>query len=106
MKLANSELIESAKNEWIAKLKQALDLKIIKQLLEEQHNIDINGDIEVSNGKLEIHNNHIVHKMEFEVLLSLSILVDEKGNYIPPEKSLNQSITQLGSQAQDIIQNM
>ncbi len=105
-KVANTQAIEKATNDLIENVKKALNLKEIKQILEDQHNLEISDDIEVNNGEVIIHNNQIVYKMEFEVLLSLSVLLDGQGDYIPPEDTPEESIEQLGSQAEDIVRHM
>ncbi|HHC25031.1 MAG TPA: hypothetical protein ENK58_06415 [Desulfobacterales bacterium] len=105
-KVANTQAIEKAKSDLIENVKKALDLKEIRQILEDQHNLEISDDIEVNKGETVIHNNQIVYKMEFEVLLSLSVLLDSNGDYIPPEDTPEESIDLLGSQAEDIIQEM
>ncbi|MDM8523913.1 hypothetical protein QUF80_11140 [Desulfococcaceae bacterium HSG8] len=105
-KVANSEAIENAKYEFIEKVKEALDMNEIKKILEDQHNLEIGGDLQVQRGEPLIHNNRLVYRMEFDVLLSLSVLLDEEGSYIPSEEPPEVSIDQLGSQAEDIIQEM
>ncbi|MDM8549840.1 hypothetical protein QUF72_07175 [Desulfobacterales bacterium HSG2] len=105
-KVASAEAIEKAKKDLIDNVKKALSLGEIKQILEDQHNLEISDDIEVNQGEIVIHNNRVVYKMEFEVLLSLSVLLDDEGNYIPPEDTPEESIEQLGSQAEDIVGQM
>ncbi|OQX25876.1 MAG: hypothetical protein BWK80_13265 [Desulfobacteraceae bacterium IS3] len=104
-RVADSGLIGKAKEELLTKIKTALDLKEIKKILEDHHNLEITDDLEVQSGEIIIHNNRIGYRMEFEVLLSLSVLLDEDGNYIP-EETPEENIDQLGSQAEDIIQEM
>lgn len=104
-KLANKEAIQKAKSALIEHIKKSLDLNQIRKILEDQHNIDIGDDIEVHNGEVVIHNNQVAYKMEFEILLSLSVLLDSEGNYIPPEDSPGEAINQVGNAAEDIIQD-
>ena len=105
-KVANSGAIKNAKSELIDKVKSALSLKEIKKILEDQHNLEISDDLEVNNGDMIIHDNNIAYKMEFEVLISFSVLLDGDGNYIPLEESPEGSIDKMGSQAEDIIRGM
>ncbi len=105
-KVANAELIIKAKEELIDKIKNAIDLTCIKQILENQHNMDIGENIEVSGGDAIIHNGRIVYKMDFEVLFSLSVLFDGDGNYIPPDDMPEENIEELGNEAEDIIQRL
>lgn len=105
-KVASAEAIEKAKKDLIDNVKKALSLAEIKQILEDQHNLEISDDIEASKGEIVIHNNRVAYKMAFEVLLSLSVLLDDEGNYIPPEDSPEESIEHLGSQAENIVGQM
>ncbi len=105
-KVASTEALEKAKNELLDKVKGALDLKEIRRILEDQHNLEISDDLEVHNSQIIIHNNRIGYKMEFEVLLSLSVLLDENGAYIPPDDTPEGNIDQLGGLAEDIIHEM
>lgn len=103
--IANLDTIVAAKNEFLEKVKSALDLKQIKKILEEQHNLEITDDLEVNTADVVIHNNQLAFKMDFEVLLSLSVLLDGNGNFISPEETAD-NIDKLGSQAEDIVQGM
>ncbi|QTA91199.1 hypothetical protein [Desulfonema magnum] len=105
-KVANSQAIENAKSELVEKVKAALNLSEIKKILEDQHNLEISDDLEVNSGEMVIHNNQLGYKMEFEVLLSLSVLLDGDGNYIPPEDTPEENIDQLGTQVGNIIQDV
>lgn len=105
-KLANSEALEKAKSEIVDKVKDALNMKEIKQILEDQHNLEISDDLQVSSGEMIIRDNQLTYRMEFEVLLSLSVLLDADGNYIPPEDSPEEVIDNLGSQAKDLMDGM
>ena len=105
-KLANPEIIELAKKELIERIKKGLDLKEIKRILEEYHNIEISGDLEPDRGDLVINDDKIAYKMEFEVLLSLSVLIDSNGNHISPEDTEEENIEEVGGSAEDIVQGM
>ncbi|OQY53486.1 MAG: hypothetical protein B6245_22810 [Desulfobacteraceae bacterium 4572_88] len=105
-KVANSEAIQKAKNELVEKIKAALDLGKIKQLLEDQHALEISDDIEVNSGEMVIHDKTIAYKMEFEVLLSLSVLLDGEGNHIPTEESPERNIEQVGNEVGGLIEDM
>ncbi len=105
-RVVNLEAIEIARNELIEKIKGALNLKEIKKILEDQHNLIISDDLKVDKGEMVIHDNKIAFRMEFEVLLSLFVLVDNEGNFIPPEETQDESIEGMGTQAEDIVREM
>lgn len=105
-KVANADAIAIARQEWIEKIKNAIDLVGIRRILEYQHNIEIGENIEVAGGDAIIHNERIVYKMDFDVLFKLSVMFDTDGNYIPPGEEPGDNIDQLGNQAEDIIQKM
>jgi len=68
--------------------------------------LEISDDIEVNSGEMVIHDNKIAYKMEFEVLLSLSVLMDSHGNHIPTEESPERNIEQVGNEAEGLIEDM
>lgn len=105
-KVADSNAIQKAKDELVEKIKAALDLTEIRQILEEQHALEISDDISVNRGQMVIHDNKIAYKMEFEVLLSLSVLLDGEGNYIPTEEGPEKNIEQVGNEVEGLIEDM
>ena len=105
-KLASSEALKEAKSEIVNKVKEALNMSEIKQILEDQHNLEISDDLQVSNGEIIVRDNQLAYRMEFEVLLSLSVLLDADGNHIPSEDSPEEAIDNLGSQAEDLMGGM
>ena len=106
-KVASSKALEKAKEEMVKSVREALDMNEIKHILEDQHNLEISDDLQASGGEMIIRNNQLAYKMEFEVLLSFSVLLDTDGNYVPLEDSSpEEAIENLGSQAKDIIEGM
>lgn len=105
-KIANPDMISTAKQELIDRIKQAIDIEGVRRILEFQHNMEIGENIEVSGGDVMVYNNKLVYRMDFEVLFSLSVLFDNEGNYIPPDDSPDENIEELGREAEDIIQKM
>ncbi len=105
-KIANPDIISTAKQELIDRIKQAIDIQGVRRILEFQHNMEIGENIEVSGGDVMVYNNQLVYRMDFEVLFSLSVLFDNEGNYIPSEDTPDENIEELGREAEDIIQKM
>jgi hypothetical protein len=51
--------------------------------------LDIDDDVEYRNGDIVVYNNQIAYKLEFDIKVNLSILLDREGNYISLSTSLD-----------------
>jgi|GEM_PF-2169662 len=99
-KIANSDIIKELESELIYKINSSLDKSKAKQILEQQHNIQIDGDVEFKYGNIVIHNMQKTFKLVYNASLSVSLLLDPEGNYIPHGK-----IEEVGSQFEEIIED-
>ena len=82
MKITNSEVISSGEKELIDAITGDLDWGAIEKVFKERHQLGIEEDVEYKNGDIVVHNNQVAYKLDFEVKVILSVLLDREGNYI------------------------
>lgn len=91
MKITDPEIIKSGENELIDAITADMDWAEIGKVFGEKHNLDIDDDVEYKNGDIIIHNNQIAYQLNFDVKVSLSIVLDREGNYMSLLTSLDRN---------------
>lgn len=89
MKITDPAVIKSGENELIDSITADMDWGGIGKVFLEKHKLDIDDDVEYRNGDIVVYNNQIAYKLEFDVKVNLSILLDREGNYISLSTSLD-----------------
>jgi hypothetical protein len=82
MKITGSEVIKSGERELIDGITAELDWGVIEEIFKNEHKLGIKEDVEYKSGDIIVHNNQITYKLEFEIKVALSVLLDRNGNYI------------------------
>jgi len=82
MKITDSEVIKSGEKELIDALTADLDWGAIEEIFRKEHRLGIEEDVEYRKGDIVVYNNHVAYELEFEVKVTLSVLLDREGNYI------------------------
>ncbi len=82
MKITDPAVIKSGENELIDAITADMDWGVIGKVFLEKHKLDIDDDVEYKNGDIVVYNNQIAYKLEFDVKVNLSILLDREGNYM------------------------
>ncbi len=82
MKISDHEVIKSGEQELIDAITADLDWGAIEKVFKEKHNLGIEEDVEYQRGDIVVHNNQVAYKLEFNVNVVLSILLDREGKYI------------------------
>jgi hypothetical protein len=82
MKVTNSEIIKNGEQELIDAITADLDWSAIEKIILKEHNLGIEEDIEYKSGDIVAVDNQIAYKLEFEVKVNLSVLLDRKGDYL------------------------
>jgi hypothetical protein len=89
MKITDPEIIKSGESDLIDAITADMDWGEVGKVFGEKHNLDINDDVEYKNGDIIVHNNHIAYQLNFDVKVSLSIVLDREGNYLSLLTSLD-----------------
>ena len=82
MKVTNPEVIKNGEGELIDAITADVDWGAIEKIFTEKHKLAIEEDVEYKNGDLVVYNNQIAYKLEFDIKVTLSVLLDREGNYI------------------------
>lgn len=82
MKVTNSEIIKNGEQELIDAITADLDWGAIEKIILKEHNLGIEEDIEYKSGDIIAVDNQIAYKLDFEVKVNLSVLLDRKGDYL------------------------
>ena len=80
MKITGSESIKASEKEFIDTINAELDWGALESVLLERHNFQLRDDVEYKGGDLVVHGAGIAYKLDFEIKLSLSVIVDRNGD--------------------------
>ena len=82
MKITDHEVIKTSEQELIDAITADLDWGAIEGIIRKEHNLDIEEDVEYKKGDIVVYNDQVAYKLEFNVNVILSVLLDREGNYI------------------------
>ena len=82
MKITNPEVIKSGEHELIDAITADIDWGVIEEIFKKEYKLGIEEDVEYKRGDIVIHNDQIAYEMEFEVKVTLAVILDREGNYI------------------------
>lgn len=82
MKITDSDIIRAGERELIDTIIGDLDWEVIEKVFKEKHRLRIQDDVEYRQGDIVVHNDEVAYKLDFDVKLTLSILLDRSGNYL------------------------
>lgn len=82
MKITDAEVIKNGEKDLIDAITADLDWGAIENIFLKEHNLNIEEDISYRSGDIVAVENQIAYKLEFDVKVKLSIMLDRDGNYI------------------------
>ena len=82
MKITNNEIIKSGERELIDAITAELDWGAVEDIFREQHNLGIDEDVQYKHGDIVVHNNQVAYSLEFEVKVTVSVVMDREGNHL------------------------
>ncbi len=82
MKITDHEVIKSGEQELIDAITADLDWESIEDIFSREHKLQIEDNVEYKKGDIVIYNDQIAYKLEFDVNIVLSVLLDREGNYL------------------------
>ncbi len=80
-----ADIMENAKREMIEQIRASIDMDRLREVFLEQYSVEVGDDIDYKCGDIVVHDDRIAVELEYEVLLSLSVLIDSEGNPVIPE---------------------
>ena len=87
MKITNHDVIKSGEQELIDAIAADLDWKTIEEIFSKEHKLRIDDNVEYKKGDIVVFNGQIAYKLEFDVTVVLSVLLDRAGNYLSVNSS-------------------
>ena len=82
MKITNNEIIRNGEQELIDSINGDLDWEAMEEIFLKEHKLGIGEDVEYKKGDIVVHNNQVAYRLEFDIKVKLSILLDRQGDYI------------------------
>lgn len=82
MKITDTEIIKNGERDLLDAITADLDWGAIEKIFLKEHNLNIEEDIEYKSGDIIALENQIAYKLEFEVKVNLSVILDRNGDYI------------------------
>ena len=80
MKLTNADLIRNREKALLETISGDLDLDSIRKLLEAKYRLNLDGDnLVCRDGDLVVHDNQVAYKVQFQAVVSLSLLFNRQG---------------------------
>lgn len=82
MKIMDSEVIKNAEHELMDGITAELDWTAIERVFREKHHLNFEEDVQFRKGELVPIEKRVGYKLDFDVKLTFSILLDREGNFI------------------------
>jgi hypothetical protein len=82
MKLTDSQVIANREQELFDSIIADLDWAAIEEIFKKQHNLAIQEEVEYKKGDIVSHDSTVAYRLDFEVKVNLSILIDRQGNFL------------------------
>lgn len=82
MKITNHDVIKSGEKELIDAITADLDWGAIEEICREKHKLKIEENVEYKKGDIVVYNDQVAYKLEFNVNVILSVLLDREGNHM------------------------
>ena len=82
--LMDPEIIQKSEKEIIEKIAVYLQEEQIRELFEQKFNFYLDGEVQLKNGQMMIHENSITYKLNYDAQLKFELLLDRFGNCLKP----------------------
>ncbi|RPI79330.1 MAG: hypothetical protein EHM45_03315 [Desulfobacteraceae bacterium] len=82
MRITKADVIKSGERELIDSITADLDWSVVEEIFKKYHNLAIEEEVEYKQGDLIVHENRVAYKLDFDIKVRLSIVIDREGNYL------------------------
>jgi len=82
VKLTDTQLIKAKEKELIRSITKDLDWRMIRNIYREKHQLELGDSVTYRHGDMIVRNNDIAYQLEFEIKVSLNVVLDRAGNYL------------------------
>ncbi len=87
MKITDSTVIKNGEQELIDAIIGDLDWGVMEEIFKKDHRLEIGEDVEYKSGDIIVYDNQVAYRLEFDVKVNLSIIVDREGNWLSLKSS-------------------
>jgi len=98
MQITDHEVIKSGEQELIDAITADLDWEAIEDVFGKEHKLKIEDNVEYKKGDIVVYDGQVVYKLEFDVNIVLTVLLDRDGNYLAATSSGDLENSQDGSE--------
>ncbi len=89
MQITDSEIIKAGEKELIDTIVRDLDWNAIEKIFKEKRDFRIQDGVECRQGNIVVYDNQVAYQLDFDVTVTLSVLLDRAGNHL----SFNASVS-------------
>jgi hypothetical protein len=82
LKITDTQLIKAKERELIRSITRDLDWRMIRNIFREKHQLELGDSVTYKHGDMVVRNSDIAYQLDFEVKVSLSVILDRAGNYL------------------------
>jgi len=82
MKITDDEIIRNGEQDLIDAINGDLDWEVMEEIFQKEHSLAFGEDVEYKKGDIIVHDNQVAYRLEFDVKVNLSILLDRQGSFI------------------------
>lgn len=87
MKITDPNIIRNSETELIDAITADIDWGAIEKIFRDEHKLNIEEDVEYKKGDIVVHDNQVAYKLEFQVNVIMSVLLDRDGNCLSVNSS-------------------
>lgn len=106
MKVTNPDVIKNGESELIDAITADVDWGAIEKIFTERHKLGIEEDVEYRNGDIVVCDGQIAYKLEFDIRVTMSVLLDREGNYIDMSTSNDTGKTDKDALSNDSVESI
>ena len=77
--VAGVQAIKSGEKDLMDSITADLDWGVLQEMIRQRHHLEITDDLEFSGGDIVVHENQVAYRLNFEVKVVLSVLLDREG---------------------------
>jgi len=96
MRLTDSAIIKQGERELFDNILADLDWEVVDAVIKEKYGLEVEEDVNFRDGDLVVAEGQVAYKLDFEVRLNLSILIDREGNYLSLKAGTSKETPQKG----------
>lgn len=82
MRVTDAEIIKDSEQDLIDAINGDLDWGALEKIFKKEHGLGIGEDVAYKEGDIVVHDGQVAYRLEFEVKVTMAVLLDRQGRYI------------------------